>query len=197
MSLQTIFLATLNEGKLREYRYLLEPCGWKVIGGCSWENFQEPVESGNSFHENALLKARSGFLQSGLLTIADDSGLVVDVLGGLPGINSARWASPYSTAQKNIDKLLQYLQKFPEPWEAKFVCVIALVGKGFERLFEGRVDGKILNQRKGINGFGYDPVFFSYDLGKTFGEASLEEKMRVSHRGKATKKLIEFLMTLD
>lgn len=188
-----LFLATRNPGKLREFRHILEPLGWQVLGGWDWPGYEEPPEEGETFHQNALIKARSGYHQSGLLTISDDSGLEVDVLGGLPGLHSADFGGPSRSAYDNITKLLNLLKEHPRPWKARFVCVLALVGDGVEELFEGEVKGEIIPELRGTHGFGYDPVFYSPELGKTFGEASPAEKEMVSHRGRAIRKLVRYL----
>jgi XTP/dITP diphosphohydrolase len=156
------------------------------------------VEDGATFEENALKKARTLAETSGLLTLADDSGLEVDALDGAPGIYSARYAGEEGNDQKNNDKLLDELRHVPEPQRtARFVCALALCasrdGAMKDWMVRDSCEGRIAYAPKGRNGFGYDPLFFYPPLGKTFGEIDRATKATVSHRGKALKKLAELL----
>jgi XTP/dITP diphosphohydrolase len=156
------------------------------------------VEDGTTFEENALKKARTLAETSGLLTLADDSGLEVDALNGTPGIYSARYAGEEGNDQKNNDKLLYELRHVPDTQRtARFVCALALCEPQDHALKVWTVreacEGRIARELSGMNGFGYDPLFFYPPLGKTFGEIDRATKATVSHRGKALKKLTELL----
>ena len=146
----------------------------------------EPEENGNSFEENSRIKARAAFAASGLPSFGDDSGLCVDALGGAPGIYSSRYAAGGSAARNA--KLLRELSGVPEEKRtAKFVCCITFTDGEHEFTVRGECRGRILEREKGEGGFGYDPVFFSDELGRPFGEVSAAEKDAVSHRGKAVR----------
>ncbi len=187
-----IFMATNNKGKVKEIQALLgnEDLVFKMIK--DFPRYEEVEETGSSFAENALLKARYGAKTSGLLTLADDSGLEVDYLKGAPGIFSARFSGKDATDEKNNQKLLEELKGVA--WKdrtARFVCVIALVTPdGFEVTKKGTVEGIILEEARGKNGFGYDPLFYIEAYQKTFGELPEEIKNRISHRANAVR-LIE------
>ena len=141
-----------------------------------------------------MIKAREGFKQTGCLALADDSGLEVDYLNGRPGIHSARYAGESATYEDNVNLLLSKLDNVPENRRtARFLCVMALVGDEVEFTWEGVSEGIITTDKRGFSGFGYDPVFWSPELGKTYAEASAEEKNRVSHRGRALRKLTNVL----
>lgn len=187
-----LFAATGNLDKLREIRQVLEPLGWEVIDRHQVGDFPEPEEDGATLVANALIKARDGFLRTGMLTIADDSGLEVDALGGAPGVYSSRYAGENVTYADNCEKLVREMQQVPAgERSARFRCVMALVGDGFEEWWEGEADGSILESPAGASGFGYDPVFRSMELGKSFAEATPDEKNSVSHRGRALRKLAD------
>lgn len=156
-----------------------------------------PDETGSTFEENAVLKARyySGFTSE--LVFSDDSGLEVDALGGEPGVHSARFAGLGASDRANNDLLLTRLSAVDDR-AARFVCVIALTRAGQSlRVFRGEVSGRILREPRGENGFGYDPLFFYPPFGKSFAEVVPEEKFNVSHRGKALRKLLGFLTELQ
>lgn len=194
MSLKKILAATNNTDKLREIRQILHGSGWEVIGLMDIPRYPEPPESGTTLAENAAEKAREGFNRTGLLTLADDTGIEVDALDGRPGIHSAKYAGPGATYRDNVDLLLKELDGVPEERRtARFRCVMALVGAGICECWEGVSEGMILTAAKGFDGFGYDPVFWSPELGATFAEVSPEDKNRVSHRGRALRKLAERL----
>jgi XTP/dITP diphosphohydrolase len=145
----------------------------------------EAIEDGETFDENAYKKALHTAKILGLPAIADDSGLVVEALNGEPGVYSARYAGENATDAENCNKLLKSLQKI-ENRRAHFQCVLSIaVPSGPALTYEGRCDGVIIDDSRGNNGFGYDPIFYFEELGKTFAELSMEEKNRVSHRGKA------------
>lgn len=190
-----LFLATNNPGKVREYRELFQGVPFTITTPAS-ENMEGEVdETGSTFEENALLKARHFAQASGLLTLADDSGLEVDALNGEPGIRSARYGGPGLTDEQRVTLLLSETSEVP--WEqrtARFRCVIALVWpSGDEATVEGSCEGYIAHEPKGTNGFGYDPVFFYPDLDRTFAELDSAIKHRLSHRGQAARKAVERL----
>ena len=189
-----ILAATNNRDKLREIRQILKGTGWEVVALADLPPYPEPPEDGETLAENALIKAREGFQHSGLLTLADDTGLEVDALGGRPGVHSARYAGQNATYADNVKLLLEELDGVPgSARTARFRTAMALVGEGVEECWEGIAEGRILTEPTGIDGFGYDPVFLSPELGVTFAEASPDEKNRVSHRGRALRMLADRL----
>ena len=185
-----IFLATKNKGKINEFKKLVENKNMEVLSILDSEDIPEVEENGKTFEENSQKKAVEIAKYLNMVTISDDSGLCVDYLDGAPGIYSARYSGEDATDEKNIDKLLADLKQV-ENREAKFVSVVS-VGKpnGEVYSFRGEATGKILSERRGTNGFGYDPVFLSDDLGKSFGESNSDEKKSVSHRARAFEKLM-------
>ena len=188
-----ILLATTNKGKLSELRQLIDGLGLELVGLGVGESTDE-IEIARTFAENALLKARHYHGLLGMPAIADDSGLVVDALGGAPGILSARYAGPASSDALRVAKLLADLKGIPpEDRRARFTCAAAMVWSGGEIVFHGEVAGVILEHPRGHNGFGYDPIFFHEGLGKSFAELTQAEKGEVSHRGKAFRKLRAWL----
>lgn len=188
-------MATKNKGKLREIRSILKALPVRLYGLDHFENVPDVEEDGKSFSENSLKKARYYSRVFGKIAIADDSGLEVDALDGKPGIYSARYARERATDQENRKKLLKALEGVPASKRgARFKCVIAMVTpEEREILFEGSCRGKIGFKEVGKNGFGYDPLFFLPRYGKTMAQLSLEEKNRISHRGKALRKLRKVL----
>jgi len=183
-----ILLATTNAGKLAEVRQILGE-HFEVIGLSSSESTEE-IETGTTFVENALLKARHYHGLSGLPTIADDSGLEVEALNGAPGIHSARYAGRDAGDGDRIQKLIDEMRGVAKPDRgARFTCAAAIVWERGERVFVDHVIGRILDAPRGENGFGFDPVFFYEPLGKTFAEISSSEKSEVSHRGCAFRRL--------
>ncbi|MDY7032061.1 MAG: XTP/dITP diphosphatase [Thermodesulfobacteriota bacterium] len=190
-----ILLATHNEGKLREIRDLLNGLDVEIL---SLKDIpQAPVvqETGSSFRENALLKAETIASFTDKLTIADDSGLEVDALDGKPGIYSARFAGEDARDDENNKELLNRLKRVPiEKRGAVFNCAIAIVDpEGKKEIVEGKCSGIIQFEEKGTFGFGYDPLFFFPEYGKTFAELTSEVKNTISHRAQAMKKLREVL----
>jgi XTP/dITP diphosphohydrolase len=186
-----VIVATGNRGKLREIRSALKGLGFQIRGLMDFADVPEMEENGRSFAENGLKKARFYSQFFGKLTIADDSGLEVDALGGKPGIYSARYAGIRASDQENRKKLLKELEGVPISRRgAGFKCVMAMVSPdGREALTEGSCRGRIGFKETGKKGFGYDPIFILTRHGKTMAQLSLEEKDRVSHRGKALRKL--------
>jgi XTP/dITP diphosphohydrolase len=179
-----LVIATGNTGKLREYRELLANTGFELVA------FDSGVdEAGESYAENARLKADAATTRSGLPAVGDDSGVEVEALGGFPGIRSARLGA---TQEARTAELLGRLAGKPQPWNARFVCVIALAAPDHPtQFFEGECRGEIVPEWRGEAGFGYDPVFLVPGTGKTFGEMTPEEKRLYSHRARAVRALLE------
>ncbi len=189
-----IILATKNKGKVADFEKLTENMNIEVISFLDEEiNFPDVVEDGETFEENSVKKALEIAKYTGMITVSDDSGLCVEALDGAPGIYSARYSGENATDSTNIDKLLNEMKNIPqEERQAKFVSVVSIAKPdGTVQSFRGEVEGEIIFERKGTNGFGYNPVFFSYELEKTFGEATMEERVTVSHRARAFRKLKE------
>jgi XTP/dITP diphosphohydrolase len=196
-----LLVATTNPGKLAEVEAYLKQFPLEVLSLKSLERYPEVNEDGATFEENALKKARTLAEFSGLLTLADDSGLEVDVLNGAPGIYSARYSGTEGNDEKNNEKLLDELRQVPEDKRAaRFVCALALCdprgGDMKSWTVRQSCEGRIALECKGANGFGYDPLFFYPPFGKTFGEIDRATKATVSHRGKALKNLAELLPTV-
>jgi XTP/dITP diphosphohydrolase len=188
-----VVLATTNTGKIFELTRALSSLGIQTQGLDDLAGNDE-VETGSTFEENALLKARHYHGLSGLITIADDSGLEVQALGGAPGVRSARYAGPNATDSERTRRLLQEMRKREvSDRAARFVCAAAIAWNEGERVFVGTVDGVILNEPRGKCGFGYDPVFYYPPIRKTFAELEPDEKWEVSHRGKAFRLLADWL----
>lgn len=187
--MKEIVLATNNPHKLREMKEIIAAAGAgvRVRGLDEFPDAPEVVEDGGTFQANARKKAESAARATGLVAVADDSGLAVDALDGAPGVMSARYSGPDADHAANNAKLLAEMAEVPgEGRAARFVCVIAVAGSGREtRLFRGESEGRVTRALRGEGGFGYDLLFLSKDLGKTFAEASAEEKHSVSHRGRA------------
>jgi XTP/dITP diphosphohydrolase len=184
-----VFCATSNPGKLREFQLAAPDFDVRALPA----KVEPPEEHGDTFEENAALKAEyyGKFVDAYLF--ADDSGLEVDALGGAPGVHSARYAGPEATDAANNALLLDRLQGVTNR-TARFVCVIALVKNGTPvKTFRGSVEGRIVDRAYGSGGFGYDPLFFHESFGCTFGEAAIEDKMRVSHRAQALNEMFAFL----
>ena len=176
--------ATGNTGKLREYRELLASTGLELIA------FDTEVdEAGETYADNARLKAETAAERSALPALGDDSGVEVEALGGFPGLRSARLGP---TQEERTAELLKRLEGMPRPWNARFVCVLALANPGHPtQFFEGECRGEIVPEWRGEAGFGYDPVFLVPGTGKTFGEMPPEEKRLYSHRARAVRALLE------
>ncbi len=186
-----ILVATRNPGKVREIRKVFKGLGLRVRSLRDFRKVPPMEEDGKSFAENALKKARFYSKAYGKLTVSDDSGLEVDILKGLPGIHSARFAGERATDQENRQKLLHKLEGIPlSRRRARFRCFLALVSpEGREALVEGECRGKIGLKEVGRKGFGYDPLFILSGQDKTMAQLTIEEKNRISHRGKALRKL--------
>lgn len=191
-----VLLATRNEGKIREFTALLGSVFQRIISLEGLDSIPDIVEDGNTFRENALKKARFISEFTKRVTLADDSGLEVNALDGRPGVLSARYAGEKVLDKENIEKLLKELRGVVDR-KARFVCVLALVFLNrSEIVVEGRCDGIIVDDPRGENGFGYDPVFFVPEMDKTMAELKPEEKNLISHRALAVKKLIMCLNEL-
>lgn len=183
-----IVFATSNPHKLHELNEICADSGIEFV--LPSEGFA-PIENGSTFEENSLIKAKEAFRVSKTYSLADDSGLCVDALDGAPGLYSARYAG---TQDEKIEKLLGELKGF-ENRRAKFVCCLTLLDDKGEMIFQtvGECHGSIVKERKGINGFGYDPIFKADNYDCTIAELSEEEKNKISHRGKALKNFLEFM----
>jgi XTP/dITP diphosphohydrolase len=196
-----LFAASSNEGKLREYRELATTAGTSVTLALipDFGALPQFEEGASTFAENAAGKALHYSRLFPELVIADDSGLVVPALGGAPGVRSARYAGPGASDMDRIHKLLGELRgKVGAERRARFVCVVALAKAGrMIGLFSAAAEGEILEAPRGEHGFGYDPIFFFPLLGKSYAEISREEKNQHSHRGKAFRKALEFLLEQD
>jgi XTP/dITP diphosphohydrolase len=179
-----LVIASGNTGKLREYRELLAGAGVEIVAFDS-----EVDEVGETYADNARLKAETATGRSGLPALGDDSGVEVEALGGFPGIRSARLGP---TQEDRTAELLKRLEGRPRPWNARFVCALALADPGHPtQLFEGECQGEIVPEWRGAAGFGYDPVFLVPGTGKTFGEMPPEEKRLYSHRARAVRAMLE------
>lgn len=186
---QIIVLATRNKGKTREFAGLLSHPAIEIRNLDDFGPIPEVIEDGSTFDDNAYKKASFTARILGYPAMADDSGLCVDVLGGAPGVVSARFAGDNASDADNVQKLLEMV-KGEKNRNAAFKCVISLaVPQGAALTYEGECRGVIIDEPAGDNGFGYDPVFFYPELNKTFAQLTLEEKGRVSHRGKALQDL--------
>ena len=190
----TIYCATGNPGKLREFQLAGRVYGVDVRALPGLNSIVAPEETGATFEENACLKAAYYSRLAPGPVLADDSGLAVDALGGAPGVYSARFAGPEAGAAENNRLLLNRLQGV-EDRSARFVCVAAIGVDGVvEKTFQGEVQGKILLEARGTEGFGYDPLFFYVPFGCSFGEAGELQKLDVSHRGGALRAMMQYLI---
>ena len=196
-----LVLATRNQGKITEFRRILDalaPGAIELIGVDQFPDLVDVDETGSTFEENSLLKARYTCHATGLPAIADDSGLCVDALNGDPGIFSARWAGTHGNDQANLEKVLDQLKDVPdEKRTARFMCVASLVlPDGREQVAEGRFEGHILHAPVGENGFGYDPIFQPLGLSISSAQMSAQEKDLVSHRGKSLRSIAPHVIQL-
>lgn len=191
--MKKILIATKNKGKLNDIKEIFKDLNVQIISFLDFENSPDVEETGKTFEENARLKAKVCFEHYGIPAIGDDSGLVVEQLNGEPGIYSARYAGEKANDSLNNEKLIKAIQKFPEPHRAKFVCVASYYdGNHFISTY-GEVNGRVITETKGKNGFGYDPLFIPNGYDKTFAELSHEEKNKISHRSIAFRKLLKKL----
>jgi XTP/dITP diphosphohydrolase len=190
-----LLLATANPKKLVELQRILDTTlgarRIELVGLAEFEGYPDVPETGLTFGENALIKAREGAKRTGLPTVSDDSGLAVDALNGMPGVFSARWSGGHGDDQANLDLVLAQISDVSDEQRGgAFVCAAALVlPNGREHLVEGRQTGRILRARRGEGGFGYDPIFLGDGQSRTNAELSPSEKDAISHRGKAFREL--------
>ncbi|MER7442375.1 RdgB/HAM1 family non-canonical purine NTP pyrophosphatase [Micromonospora avicenniae] len=197
-----ILLATRNRKKLVELQRILDGAlgahRVALLGLDDVEEYPELPETGLTFGENALIKAREGFRRTGLPTVADDSGLAVDAMGGMPGVFSARWSGRHGDDRANLQLLLDQTADLPdEHRSASFVCAVALVlPGGKEHLVDGRQPGRLLRAPRGDGGFGYDPIFMGDGQTRTNAELTPDEKDAISHRGKALRELAKLVAKL-
>jgi XTP/dITP diphosphohydrolase len=197
MMIQTkLLLATKNRGKAREFSHLFRGIPYRLVTMADEGITTEVAETGKTFGENAALKATALARESGLLTLADDSGLEVDALGGEPGVLSHRYAGDNATDDDRVNFLLQKLEGVPEEKRtARFRCVIAIAAPdGDVELFSGECPGIITTSPRGYNGFGYDPIFYVPEFDKTMAELPPEVKNKISHRARSAEKAREYLV---
>lgn len=191
-----ILLASRNAKKLAELRRILAPAlpGAKVVGLDDVPPYPEVPESGATFADNALIKAREGHRRTGLPTVADDSGLTVDALNGMPGVLSARWAGSHGDDDANLRLVLDQVGDVPDDrLGAAFVCAVAYVDDGGELCTDGRMPGRLVRVPRGRNGFGYDPIFVPTGHERTSAELDTADKDAISHRGQALRLLADRL----
>ncbi len=192
-----IIVATKNQGKVKEIAKIFAELGLEVITQEEANIDIDVEETGDTFEKNALIKARAVSMLCDDIVIADDSGLCVDALDGRPGVYSARYAGPDADDSQKIEKLLSEMENIQNR-SAKFMCCVALVTPdGREFVSHGEVLGKILYTPEGENGFGYDPVFFSDELQKSFAIATAEEKNSISHRGRALRAMFDKIKEIE
>lgn len=194
--MQKIVLATNNPHKAAEIRAILAGISYHIVTASDFPPFAEPEEDGATLEENARIKAVAFYRETGLWALADDSGLEVNALDGAPGVMSARFAGPGCTFADNNRKLLELMKDVPDSNRgARFRCVAALAKSETDiTIFDGTVEGTITREIHGDGGFGYDPVFYVSELGSTFAEASSVDKNRLSHRGRAFRKVRDYLV---
>ena len=195
-----VIVASHNSGKVREIKSLLKPYSF-TIQSASDLKIKEPKETGKNFIENAILKAKFVSKKSGCIALADDSGLCINLLNGKPGIYSARWAGKdkdFKLAIKKIEKKLIKIDPNSNiKYRSHFCCALALSFPNGQTIsFQGKVYGQLQFPAKGLNGFGYDPIFVPNGYKKTFGEMNYSYKERISHRQKAFKKLKKYLLKI-
>ena len=197
MKIEKLVVASHNQGKIDEIKRMMAPFKVDVVSARELE-LPDVEETGTTFRENAALKANQLSEISGLPCLADDSGLCVDALGGKPGVYSARYAGP----ERDFDRAMEYLieelrNSGSNDWSAHFSCVLALKIPGRDcRFFEGKVEGEIVSEKSGHNGFGFDPIFKPHGFDKTFANFTAEEKAKISHRGRAFEKFCRELEDL-
>lgn len=194
--MQKIVLATNNPHKATEIREILAAIPYHLVTASEFPPFDEPEEDGVTLEENARIKAVAFYRETGLWALADDSGLEVDALDGAPGVMSARYAGPGCTFADNNRKLLELMEDVPDGKRgARFRCTAALAKSETDiTIFDGTIEGTITREIHGDGGFGYDPVFYVRELGCTFAEVSAGDKNRLSHRGRAFRKVSEYLV---
>ncbi|WP_066194511.1 MULTISPECIES: XTP/dITP diphosphatase [Gracilibacillus] len=197
--MQELIIATKNQGKMKDFKGLFEPFGIQVSSLLDLtESVEDIAETGETFEENAALKAEAICERLQTPVIADDSGIEIDALNGEPGVYSARYAGLNKDDQANVEKVLHNLQDIPEQKRsARFVCVLAVAQPGQRTIFKrGECEGTIANQPAGENGFGYDPIFVPEGLSQTMAELTPEQKNEISHRRKALDQLKNWVKQL-
>jgi XTP/dITP diphosphohydrolase len=197
--MRRLLLASRNRKKLVELRRIVVASvpELEIVGLDDVPAYDEVPESGATFADNALIKARAGFVNTGLHTVADDSGLIVAALNGMPGVLSARWSGRHGDDAANLRLLLAQLADTPEErLGAAFECAVALVGPRGETVVNGRMPGRLIRTPRGINGFGYDPIFVPDGEQRTSAELPDEEKDAISHRGRALRALVPHLVAV-
>lgn len=195
MKFEKLILATNNKHKIAEMTAMLKDTGVKILTRDDLEDFPDIEETGTTLEENALLKSRLIFSQYHLPAIGDDTGLEVEHLNGAPGVYSARYAGPHSSFEDNNRKLLKELAGLPfDKRMARFATVIGVTYQGGDHCLRGEVNGVIAESMQGVNGFGYDPVFFYPPAQKTYAQMTPDEKNQISHRGRALAKFKEWLL---
>ena len=195
--MKQVVIATKNKGKAKDFEALFQPLGFEVVTMFDVAPDMEIEETGTTFEENAVLKAETLAKALNMIVIADDSGLAVDALDGAPGVYSARYAGDHDD-EANIVKVLENLAGVPEEKRtARFMCALAIAGPEMDTTTVfGTCEGVILEEKRGTNGFGYDPIFFVPELDRAMAELTPEEKGAISHRGNAIRKLAQALPTL-
>lgn len=193
--MKTLLIASSNPGKIGELMALLQDLDLELVTPQHIDLQLQVEETGKTYAENAARKATEYALASGLLALADDSGLEVDALGGAPGIRSARFSpQPGATDADRRLYLLECLRDYPPPWKAHFHCTVALATPAGDVVFtEGKCCGEIIPEQRGTHGFGYDPIFLLPEVGKTMAELDMNEKNSLSHRSRAVKAAIPLL----
>ena len=193
-----LLIATNNQGKLKEIRAILGDLDIQLVSPADIGLDLNVAEKGQTYAENAMKKALAFSQTSGMVSLADDSGLEVDALDGAPGLHSKRYASiPHAKDADRRAILLENLNGKPRPWVARFRATMAIAGPGRGvKLVEGICPGEVIPEERGMGGFGYDPIFLITDLNKTMAELSMDEKNRLSHRGQAVQKAIPILFEL-
>jgi XTP/dITP diphosphohydrolase len=190
-----ILLASRNAKKLAEMQRILAP-RFEVVGLDDVPAYDEVPETGATFADNALIKAREGFGHTQMPTVADDSGLTVDALNGMPGVLSARWAGAHGDDEANLRLVLAQLSDTPDDrLRAAFICAVAFVDGSREIVVDGRIPGHLIREPRGENGFGYDPIFVPDGYDVTSAELPSDEKDAISHRGQALRALADRLLT--
>lgn len=197
--MKSVIIATKNKGKAKEFERLFSKYGMEVKTLIDFPDVPDIEETGETFEENAIIKAEAIAKLANSFVVADDSGLVIDALGGRPGVYSARYAGAEKNDEDNIDKVLSEMEAVNEEERtARFYCALAMAGPDFETItVNGTCEGMILNERRGSEGFGYDPIFFVPSEGKTMAEMSPERKNELSHRAAAMKNLEPYIEKLS
>ncbi|GIN90249.1 non-canonical purine NTP pyrophosphatase [Siminovitchia terrae] len=197
--MKSVIIATKNKGKAKEFEQLFSKYGMEVKTLIDFPNVADIEETGETFEENAIIKAEAIAQLANSIAVADDSGLVIDALDGRPGVFSARYAGAGKNDEDNIDKVLDEMEAINEEERtARFYCALAIAGPSFETVtVSGTCEGKILNERRGSEGFGYDPIFFVPTEGKTMAELTPGRKNELSHRAAAMKNLEPYIEKLS